>query len=267
MDPFTENETNETRRAIDAAAREGAASAAALADAFRKKLEAMLAALPGEEREQAPSAPVTASYRTPEIVRSVEEALQLGRRNARVKERRAEAPAETEETAKELPRRETRSYSFKQKLAQIGRMSDEIAGELPAEFMKTLEGGINLTERTKVHPQSDPRQPLLILGEYRNDPRTGRSIMLYGGSIIRTYGRLPEARLREELERIIRHEFTHHVEGLCGERGLEISDEVRLENYRQELDELGREELSSRAEVRPADAEEGQHRRRRRRRR
>ena len=38
----------------------------------------------------------------------------------------------------------------------------------------------------------------------------------------------------EELTATLAHEFTHHMEGLAGERGLEIQDEAFLEQYREE---------------------------------
>ena len=124
-----------------------------------------------------------------------------------------------------------------EKLRQLQRLSDEVAAELPQEFFRELSGGISLSDRVKRHSQSDPSRPLLILGEYRNDRVLGRSIMLYGGSIISTYGNLPETELKKELRRIIRHEFTHHIESLSGTRDLEIEDEIRLEAYKEGIAE------------------------------
>ena len=40
----------------------------------------------------------------------------------------------------------------------------------------------------------------------------------------------------EELYATLAHEFTHHMEGLAGERGLDLKDEAFLEAWRQELD-------------------------------
>lgn len=56
--------------------------------------------------------------------------------------------------------------------------------------------------------------------------------MLYGGSILRVYGGYDDERLRAELDRIIRHELTHHWESLSGTRDLEIYDSEKLEEYR-----------------------------------
>ena len=41
-----------------------------------------------------------------------------------------------------------------------------------------------------------------------------------------------DERLRAELDRIIRHELTHHWESLSGTRDLEIYDSEKLEEYR-----------------------------------
>lgn len=127
--------------------------------------------------------------------------------------------------------------SRSEQLDIIRRLSDEVSEELPERFYEKLNGGIALSDAVKYHPKSRTERPLLILGEYRNDPRIGMSIMLYGGSIIKTHAYLNEGALKAELRRIIRHEFTHHIESLCGERGLEIEDEVSLARYEWELTE------------------------------
>ena len=38
----------------------------------------------------------------------------------------------------------------------------------------------------------------------------------------------------DDLYTTLAHEFTHHVEGLACERGLEIRDQLELEEYRRE---------------------------------
>lgn len=177
-----------------------------------------------EKREEADEPPLTCEYNAPPAVRAAEEAvIRSAGANA--------APRAEQEGSRRNERRELR-FSMSSKLALLQRLADECAAELPREFFRELSGGISLTDRTKKHPQSEPGRPLLVLGEYRNDRNLGRSIMLYGGSILRTYGHLPEEELKKELRRIIRHEFTHHIESLCGERGLEIEDEIRLAEYK-----------------------------------
>lgn len=125
---------------------------------------------------------------------------------------------------------------FRERMDSLKRMVDEISAELPQEFFNQLHGGIALTERAKKHPQSDPRKPLYILGEYHNSHSFGRHIILYGKSILRVHGKLSDEELKDELRRIVRHEFTHHLESLSGTRDLEIYDEIRLENYKAELE-------------------------------
>ena len=50
----------------------------------------------------------------------------------------------------------------------------ELAEELPAEFYTGLNGGILIEDRHPLHP-ADRNGDLYIMGEYRNDPSTGRS--------------------------------------------------------------------------------------------
>lgn len=126
--------------------------------------------------------------------------------------------------------------SFKQRMDRLKRLSDEVISELPDKLFEHLHGGVSLSEISKLHPSSDPRKPLYILGEYCNSNATGRHIMLYGGSIERTYGRLPDNALKKELDRIIKHELTHHWESLSGTSELEIYDANRISNYKHELD-------------------------------
>ena len=109
------------------------------------------------------------------------------------------------------------------------------SGRIPEELLRELHGGIALTEQVKMHASSDPRKPLYVLGEYLTSYHTGRHIMLYGGSIDRVYGHLPDEELKKELDRIIRHELTHHIESLSGIRDLEVYDEVMLKEYCDEL--------------------------------
>ncbi|MBR0157344.1 MAG: hypothetical protein IJM20_07515 [Clostridia bacterium] len=225
---------------IDAIAGSALASVSARAEEFRKKLPPKRAARSGEQQPATPAVG-TVEYRMPEAVRAMQEAILNGdararrQENAEMRRDRAKlrTPEERKAAAKKAaPERRARRES---RMQLLQRLSDEVAEELPLEFFEKLDGGIALTDGMKVHPRSDPKKPLLILGEYRNDRNLGRSIMLYGGSILRTYGHLPEAELKKELRGIIRHEFTHHIESLCGERGLEVWDEYRLAEYQEGL--------------------------------
>lgn len=81
-----------------------------------------------------------------------------------------------------------RAPTYSERLDKLRIFADEAAEELPQVFYRELNGGIILSPITKAHPQSDPKKPLLVLGEYRNSPQMGRSIVLYGGSILHSYG-------------------------------------------------------------------------------
>ena len=87
----------------------------------------------------------------------------------------------------------------------------ELAEELPAEFYTGLNGGILIEDRHPLHP-ADRNGDLYIMGEYRNDPSTGRCIVLYYGS------------------------FRHHVEGRAGVRDLEEWDAEQIRAYRARKD-------------------------------
>lgn len=107
---------------------------------------------------------------------------------------------------------------------------DELAEELPIEFYKELNGGILLLPEAKRSPYAKG-DDLYILGEYRTSPSMGRMISVYYGSFEKLYGDLPEESLKVKLRETLRHEFTHHLEGLAGEKGLEIKDDEFLRNY------------------------------------
>lgn len=109
-------------------------------------------------------------------------------------------------------------------------MLNLIAEEIPPDFFKELNGGIILLERAKKHAQTKPGQPLYIMGEYKRD-QTGRQITLYYGSFRKIYPHLSEKRLYTKIKDVLLHEFTHHLENLAGERGLEKKDEEQMHRY------------------------------------
>jgi predicted Zn-dependent protease with MMP-like domain len=112
---------------------------------------------------------------------------------------------------------------------QVQEMLNDIAKEIPDMFFKHLNGGVILSEDIKAHHQS--RGDLFVMGEYRNWRAMGRSIIIYYGSFMRVYGNAPEHILREKLRETLLHEFTHHIESLAGERGLEIKDKIQMNKY------------------------------------
>ena len=120
---------------------------------------------------------------------------------------------------------------------QVGELLDEMAEEFPQEFYQYLNGGVCLLPEAKPDPDF-PEGEMYILGEYCND-MMGRYINLYYGSFaaLAEQEGWTEEDWEDELWETFAHEFTHHVEGLAGERGLEIKDEAFLEEYRAQREE------------------------------
>jgi predicted Zn-dependent protease with MMP-like domain len=115
-------------------------------------------------------------------------------------------------------------------------MLDDIYDGLPQDILTDLNGGVILSPDLKLHPASDESHPLYILGEYHSQPRgLGRFIIIYYGSFAKTFAHLKPNQLREKLKKTLLHEFTHHLESLAGEKGLEIEDAHRLANYRRKI--------------------------------
>lgn len=108
---------------------------------------------------------------------------------------------------------------------------DEISEEIPREFFEKLNEGVILLPRTKLHPESTDDKPLYVLGEYRRS-FTGRNIVIYYGSFSKAFNGISERQLRKRLKETLLHEFTHHIESLAGERGLEKKDAENIQHYR-----------------------------------
>ena len=118
---------------------------------------------------------------------------------------------------------------------QAGELLDRMAEEFPPEFYDELNGGICLLPEAKHDPEF-PEEELYIMGEYRNSGMMGKFINLYYGSFA-ALARQENWRQKDwedELYGTLAHEFTHHMEGRAGERGLEIKDEAFMEQYREE---------------------------------
>lgn len=113
---------------------------------------------------------------------------------------------------------------------EMGKMLDEIADGLPREIYTQLNGGISLLPGAKKNPAVKD-DDLYILGEYHKGGSLGRYIVIYYGSFARIFGHLDEGRLREQLSRVLKHEFTHHLESLAGERDLEWEDHEHMRRY------------------------------------
>ena len=69
------------------------------------------------------------------------------------------------------------------------------------------------------------------MGEYHSGGGMGRYITIYYGSFERVYGNLSREALKKKLAHTLKHEFTHHLESLAGERDLEKEDERYINHY------------------------------------
>ncbi|NLB50634.1 MAG: hypothetical protein GX809_03520 [Clostridiaceae bacterium] len=101
---------------------------------------------------------------------------------------------------------------------------------LPEEIFFDLNGGVLLKEESKLHP-GRRADDLYILGEYYSDRIFGRYIVIYYGSMRRVFGGAAEADFLKELEQVLKHELTHHLENRAGERDLEYEDQRQLLHY------------------------------------
>ncbi|WP_352419668.1 metallopeptidase family protein [Proteiniborus sp.] len=117
-------------------------------------------------------------------------------------------------------------------IEEIHEILDEIAEEIPEYFFEQLNEGIILIPEYKIHPESREMDRLYIMGEYSRSI-TGRHIVIYYGSFKKVYNGVSMRTLREKLKDTLLHEFTHHLESLAGERGLEIKDFQDIQIYRK----------------------------------
>lgn len=107
----------------------------------------------------------------------------------------------------------------------------EISGTFPEDFFRELNGGVMVNESIRLHPAAEDHD-LFIMGEYRRDHYLGRFIVLYYGSFEKCFGYYSREDLKEQIRRVLLHEFRHHLESLAGERDLEIEDAVELSQYK-----------------------------------
>ena len=106
---------------------------------------------------------------------------------------------------------------------------DRLVEEYPSELLDSLNGGILLLEVALPDPEAG--EDVFIMGEYCWD-ELGRYIVLYYGSFVELLSEEDEGVWEDELRITLRHELTHHVEGLAGERSLEHKDSAQLEEFR-----------------------------------
>ena len=112
---------------------------------------------------------------------------------------------------------------------ECGRMLDDIADELPVELYRELNGGIVLTDESRLHPYAQ-NNDLYILGIYTRD-NLGKRITIYYGSIIRVFPHKTLEQYREILRKTLVHEVRHHNEYLAGADDLVYYDDEQISKY------------------------------------
>ena len=114
-------------------------------------------------------------------------------------------------------------------IGEVNDILDAAVEDYPEELFQELNGGILLLEDEVADPEAG--EDIYIMGEYCWD-EMGRYINLYYGSFAAVLADEPREVWEEELRFTLRHELTHHVEGLAGERSLEHKDSAQLEAFR-----------------------------------
>ena len=114
---------------------------------------------------------------------------------------------------------------------EVGEILDEMAETFPEVFYRDLNGGISLLPEAVEDPEFPPGE-IYIMGEYCND-QMGLYINLYYGSFAALAEKEEWTRedWEDELYTTLAHEFTHHIEGLALENGLDRKDEQELAEF------------------------------------
>lgn len=108
----------------------------------------------------------------------------------------------------------------------------EEAEKIPEKFFDELNGGVIISEETKLSPYAK-NNDLYIAGQYLKSYQMGKQIVIYYGSMMRLFGHLDEEGMRREIARVLRHELKHHIEGRAGLHSLEKWDERQIASYLQ----------------------------------
>lgn len=118
-------------------------------------------------------------------------------------------------------------------MEEFETLADKVANEIPNVFYTDLNGGIQLKEEERLHPLSKEKAPVYILGLYIKDDALGCRIDLYYGSFAKVCERFSKERVEKEIRDVLRHEFQHHVETMCGKIDLILEDEEELNSIRK----------------------------------
>lgn len=112
---------------------------------------------------------------------------------------------------------------------EVNDILDEAYDQLPQQLFEGLNGGVLLLEDAVQDP--DAGDGAYVMGEYCRD-EMGRYINIYYGSFAVLLRYQPREVWAEELRTTLRHELTHHVEGLAGDRRLEYLDAAWVEEHK-----------------------------------
>lgn len=125
----------------------------------------------------------------------------------------------------------TRGFRKAYSMDEFTAAADRAAGSLPEELYIGLNGGVVISPASKQHAKSMPSRPLYVLGEYHHGGAEGSYITLYYGSFVRVKPGLSGDALADELCRVLKHEFRHHLEIRAGEHDLEYEDDMAVAAY------------------------------------
>ena len=138
-----------------------------------------------------------------------------------------------EESKEDTDLKDEENYDsyYLDRIDEVEEILEDICESIPSYAFDHLNGGIILSEDKKYHEESRA-DDLLIMGEYQRSI-LGNMIKIYYGSFMEMYRYSSRERLKEKLEEVLLHEFTHHLEFLANEWGLVIEDKKFLEEYRK----------------------------------
>lgn len=138
-----------------------------------------------------------------------------------------------EESKEDTDLKDEENYDsyYLERIDEVEEILEDICESIPSYAFDHLNGGIILSEDKKYHEESRA-DDLLIMGEYQRSI-LGNMIKIYYGSFMEMYMYSSRERLKEKLEEVLLHEFTHHLEFLANEWGLVIEDKKFLEEYRK----------------------------------
>ena len=155
-----------------------------------------------------------------------------------LKESQEESPEEVQKEAQDDNQEDEDLFDenkydpyYLERIDEVQEILEEICESIPSYAYEHLNGGIILTEEAKYHEEAYA-EDLVIMGEYQRS-MLGNIIKIYYGSFMDMYRFSSRETLREKLEEVLLHEFTHHLEFLANEWGLVIEDKKFLEEYRK----------------------------------